>query len=82
MQHDIAIKQDGPHSASVRLDGSEINKAVIGFDLSASINGLPTVTLHLVIHEMSYEGRPLVVIPEATKDVLLLLGWSPPEGAE
>ncbi|MET9965443.1 hypothetical protein ABZZ80_05830 [Streptomyces sp. NPDC006356] len=80
-QHSFTFEQDG-HVGRVSIDGHDISKAIrsIRFDGDAGMH--PRVTLDLHIHDVttvSSEGTE-VLIPDATAEALIALGWTPPPG--
>lgn len=74
-------------SASLRMapDGTEVlvdgrpMRGVVNFALTTTKDGLPRLTLDMVMHEMQVDGVVQVEIPRETRETLILLGWTPPE---
>jgi hypothetical protein len=68
-----------PGDTQIELDGQDIASAVTGLSLRVGTYGLPEVTLEVVLHELdTVLETPLVILPDATRDLLVRLGWTPP----
>jgi hypothetical protein len=68
-----------PGDTQIELDGEDIASAVTGLSLRLGVYGLPEVTLDVVLHELDAElEHPRVILPDATKQLLVRLGWTPP----
>lgn len=74
----------GATSATVRVDGVDISHALTGLTITAGAGEGPTATLDLAIHEES--GHHVTAtdvrlrVPDDTRDALVALGWTPPDG--
>ncbi|MCX4703874.1 hypothetical protein [Streptomyces sp. NBC_01373] len=74
----IARLPEGP-GWIVELDGQDVAKALTG--LSLRLDGGPVVTavLDVVAEEIPNDlGEVRAWLPDATKDLLVRLGWTPP----
>jgi hypothetical protein len=66
--------------AKVELDGQDISSALRGLSVRYDAQEIPTAVLDVMVHhagEISADGVH-VVIPAATADLLVQLGWTPP----
>lgn len=73
----------GPGTYRVLLDGEDIAPAVRAVTVEATgRDELPRVALDLAIVELGTVSLPeaSVYIPDATRDLLVKLGWTPPGG--
>lgn len=75
MKAEINVNKLG--RGSLRLDDTDVSKAVQGFTLSSSVGELTKLTLDLLVHT-SAEAE--VVVHPATHELLIDLGWTPPGG--
>jgi hypothetical protein len=73
----LHITSDGVASR-VRLDGEDISRALVGVRLNLGVGVLPQATLDVLVHDLTTETEGQVVLPEATRDLLVRLGWTPP----
>lgn len=71
---------------SVTVDGTEIGSAIrrsgMRLDVPANPAEIPTLTVDLMLfppNEVDL-GRVKVEVPDATRDALIALGWTPPGG--
>ncbi|MDT0377237.1 hypothetical protein RM572_00405 [Streptomyces sp. DSM 42041] len=65
---------------TVELNGENIAPAIYGLTLKLQAGAMPTVTLDAVVWETSTDvGAVRVEIPDATRDLLQRLGWTPPD---
>lgn len=68
-----------PGGTQIELDGRDIANVVTGLSLRVGVDSLPEVTLGVVLHVLDTElENPRVVVPDATKELLVRLGWTPP----
>lgn len=68
-------------NSTIEVDGHDISAAARAFRLDADVHGIPQLVVDLVVLESStVSGEATVVIPEATREALIALGWTPPEG--
>lgn len=82
--HTLAIHSKGTH-ATVHLDGTDIAHALTGIALTLGVNKAATATLDLVIVDVTevQDTEARIVIPDATRDLLVQLGWTaPPEATD
>lgn len=82
-RHSFAVTTTGPTSAQVLIDGHDIAHGVTGLTLTMGVAQVPTVTLDLAILDATeiQDVQARVLIPDATRDLLTRLGWTPPTGA-
>ncbi len=66
----------------VTLDGVELQRAIRGLKLTFDAGQLPTVVLDPMVLDANvlHSGWMDVRIPDATSDLLIALGWTPPAG--
>ncbi|MBX9392271.1 hypothetical protein K4749_01320 [Streptomyces sp. TRM72054] len=63
----------------VELDGHDIANAVLGLTVTFKGGEPPLATLDLVLDEIPTETDEVRVhMPEATRELLVRLGWTPP----
>lgn len=62
---------------NVKLDGADVSNAIRGFVLESGVGNI-TMTLDLVILAAEVEADT-VIVPKAY-DLLVRLGWTPPDG--
>lgn len=78
-QHSFSFEQDGI-VGRVSIDGHDISKAVrsIRFDGESGMH--PRVTLDLHIYDVTTVSSKdtELLIPDATREALITLGWAPP----
>lgn len=64
----------------IELDGKDIGNATTGATLRLEPGVIPRLELDLAILEAAdFTGEVRVHIPAATREVLIDLGWTPPE---
>ncbi len=69
----------GPRRLDVTLDGQEIGNALTGVTVTLGSGQFPTAELHAAILTADVDGEMVVVkLPEATRALLVQLGWTPP----
>ena len=76
----LAISSDRPTEAKVTLDGRDISKALRGIRIDVEYGEPIAAHLELVVyqfHAPNLDGAT-VQIPEATRELLIQLGWTPP----
>ncbi|MFJ7269418.1 hypothetical protein ACIQV3_22700 [Streptomyces sp. NPDC099050] len=70
-----------PGGTEVQLDGQNIERALAGVTLRVALDEVPTAVLDVVLHDLSTEvENPRLVVPGETHKLLVLMGWTPPEG--
>ncbi|MFI6251506.1 hypothetical protein [Streptomyces sp. NPDC051016] len=63
----------------VELDGVDISNALLGLSLNVRAGDMPTVVLDVVAKKIPAElDEVRAYLPDATKDLLVRLGWTPP----
>lgn len=68
---------------TIELDGVDVSAGVAGFRLSGRMNEFPRLELDLLLRDRG-EAEATDVryeIPPVTHDLLVLLGWTPPDAA-
>ena len=78
-QHSFKFEQDGI-VGRVSIDGHDISKAVRSITFHGDVGMYPRVTLDLHIHDVTTVSSQdtELLIPDATMDALIALGWTPP----
>lgn len=67
---------------TIELDGQNIASGTVGFEIKSRPAHLTEVVVHVAVHELEFDGEARVVIPDATRDALIVLGWTPPERSD
>lgn len=67
--------------AAVELDGVDIADCITGVDLRFRVDDIPCATLNLLLVDVTpVDSEDVeVLIDEKTRDLLVRLGWTPPE---
>lgn len=70
-----------PGGTRVELDGVDVASSLTGMSLSIGLDDKPQAVLDVVLYELdtNLDGVQFVVPPK-TREVLIQLGWTPPEG--
>lgn len=69
--------------SKVLVDGHDVSGGVRSLALRCVGGEITTMTLELVLHDMTpVDGEVEILIPDATRDLLVMLGWTPPRDAE
>ena len=64
----------------VEVNGVDVAPGCRGYTLRAEVGEMPTLTLDLPLLEgAEVDGDVQVLIPEATRQTLIALGWTPPD---
>lgn len=66
-----------PGESRIEVDGREL-EGVSDVRVHASAQGCPTLELGLVTYDIEINGETQTVIPDATRETLIALGWTPP----
>lgn len=75
----ITIGSTGANG-EVELDGQRISNMVRGFTLHGSVHEVTRLELDVVLLEgAEVDAEPNVVVPQVTHDLLVMLGWKPPD---
>lgn len=79
-RHSFTVTSTGPTSASVLIDGHDIANGCAGLTLTMGVGQVPTVNLDLLILATTeiQDVQARILIPDATRDLLIGLGWTPP----
>jgi len=68
-----------PTQSVIEIDGHGV-KSCRGLRLRADVHSIPELELDLLVREhMEVDGQMRVVIPADTREILIRLGWTPPE---
>lgn len=63
----------------VELDGVDVSRALLGLTLTVRAGDMPSVALDVIAEEIPTElAEVRVYLPDATKELLVRLGWTPP----
>ncbi|MFJ3037721.1 hypothetical protein [Streptomyces tendae] len=62
----------------VELDGHDISNALRGLSLNLDSSPVAEARLDVIAEDVSTHAEVLVCLPDATKDLLVRLGWTPP----
>ncbi|GHH30229.1 hypothetical protein [Streptomyces rubradiris] len=71
-------KPTGRAGWAVELDGHDISRALVGLSLKLDSSPLAEARLDVIAEELPIEAQVHVVLPDATKELLVRLGWTPP----
>lgn len=64
---------------AIHVDGHDISRSVTGYRINHEAGQPPEIELALLTHTAEVDAQAVVVVPAATRDTLILLGWTPPE---
>jgi hypothetical protein len=65
-------------NSTIDVGGHDVSKAVRGLAVTAEVGQVPVLALDLVVCDGHIDGEVIVTIPDATRDALVALGWTPP----
>lgn len=67
-------------SDRVLVDGTDLADACRGYTLRATVNEVPQLTLELDVVDQAaaVSGEAVVDVSDATRQLLVELGWTPP----
>lgn len=66
-------------TTSIIIDGADLTNACRALTLRSQVGHITTLTLDLLLLEgIEVDGETITVIPTATRDALIALGWTPP----
>lgn len=64
---------------AVELDGVDISRSLIGMTLTIRAGDVPSAVLDVIAEEVpSQLDEVRAYLPDATKELLVRLGWTPP----
>lgn len=70
-----------PGGTKVELDGQDVSNSLTGLTFRIGLESRPTAVLDIVLRDLSVAvENPGLVVPGATRELLIQLGWTPPEG--
>lgn len=74
------IEIDGPGHGRIVLDGHDVSGAVRGFQITAGVGDITRLVLDLNVLDVTRldSEQTEIMIPDATRDALIALGWTPP----
>jgi len=74
------ISQSSPSRADVELNGVKVEDSIRGLTVTMRAGDLPRLELDPVVVDVSVElGDAQVYVSPATRHLLIMLGWTPPE---
>jgi hypothetical protein len=77
----VEIETYASGAGSIVVDGRKLT-GVTGFTLSHSVRGFPRLEVDVIMHEDTALCEEChVTIPDATRETLIALGCTPPDGA-
>lgn len=81
MTREVKIDMDGAGIGTIMVDGQNIANGCVGMALDLEPNRIPRIQLDLRIYEHAelVLADPIITIPDATRDALIALGWTPPD---
>lgn len=69
----------GYHNTRVTLDGTEVSRGLSGLTLQADAGDIPRLTLDLCMLDITKVGGQMeILLSDATRELLVELGWTPP----
>lgn len=77
----LSVRTHNVADSTLVLDGFDISSAVVGYTIRHSVGAVPQVELDLAVFEVDagFEGQRMgVLISNATRDLLIRCGWTPP----
>ncbi|MCU1612610.1 MAG: hypothetical protein JWO98_150 [Frankiales bacterium] len=79
-RHTVRITANGPHATEVSIDGTDIRNALTGLTLRMGVGDIPRMTVDLLLLDVTelQDAEAQVLIPDATVEALVALGWTPP----
>ena len=76
------LKLDAHGAASiVEIDGVRVEDSVTAAVVEAAAGRPPQLTLKFALINIEVEGEMEVRLPDADREALVKLGWTPPEGS-
>lgn len=79
--HNAKINLAGSGSGTIEVDGQPL-RGVRSLTLTSEAGCRPTLTLELLLHDVSTMAEALVLIDDDTAATLVALGWTPPPEQE
>lgn len=79
MKAEIEVAGNG-RSGRIVLDGCDVSRGVRGFRVTSQCGELTRLELDLRVLDVTRldSEETEIVIPDATRDALIALGWTPP----
>jgi hypothetical protein len=79
-KHTLKISKYDTHGHEILLDGTDIANGIDGLTITMRAGHPASVELSMPIVDVTELQDPetRILIPDATRDVLLALGWTPP----
>lgn len=83
MRHRLQVETEGPGRARLLLDGRDISHGVTDLVVRLGVGEVARAELDLVLLDTTRIDSPdtEITIPVSTHEVLVALGWTPPEGS-
>lgn len=74
------IEISGTGRGRVVLDDADVSAAVRGLTIRAEVGRIPQIELDLSVIDVTGLGvaQAEILIPDATREALIALGWTPP----
>jgi hypothetical protein len=81
-RHQVEIHQDSPDRYRVLIDGTDIARGLASLTVRMEVGRVPQAELVLQLVDVTQLGsiEAEVVLTAGAHDVLVALGWTPPEG--
>lgn len=79
-RHQVEIRNTGPHTYRVLIDGADIAKGLAGLTLRMGVDRAPMLELDLQLVDVAGLGsvEAEVALGEGAHEALVALGWTPP----
>lgn len=80
MIHTLRVSRaESGYGHRAELDGHDISNAILGLTVTIKGGEMPAATLDVICEEIPTEADDVRVhLPDATRDLLVRLGWTPP----
>jgi hypothetical protein len=75
----VRIAQVNAGKWIIEVDGTDVAPAVRGFTIVAERGALAALELELNVFPLEYEGPARVYLARESRDLLVSMGWTPPE---
>lgn len=79
--HPIRISGNpGATGFILEVEGTDVKDGVSAADLRLRPGEIPELKLDVAAFEVEVDGEARVILPDATRETLVKLGWTPPPG--
>lgn len=78
-KHTVSINQHSMYAATILIDGIPVQDVVRAYTVEAAVGEPTTVTVSLIPNGMTFEGEAAVRVTPLTRDLLMRMGWIPPD---